>query len=108
MKTTFADALAEGIGAIVWCYGPGQKRCEWFTTYLTAQEAVDLFGGDATYEQASRRLRCRKCGQRGRDGRISIRPSTNDMADLRRGHPPGTTEARQGTRRLVDRNLGLD
>ena len=100
---TLGNSLRDGVGAVIWCYGPNGKGCERLTTYLSAQEAVDLFGPRATYKQASRRLRCLKCGELGRHGKVSILPSTNDMADIRRGLPPGTTEALQGARRLADR-----
>jgi hypothetical protein len=95
MSAHLSELAELGVGVVIWCSGPG---CDRPPRYLPIEDALARFG-PVTCAQAQRRLKCDQCGARGRDGRVTLLPSTLDIADIRLGLPPGTTERAQIARR---------
>lgn len=90
MSTPLQWLVDRGQGVCIWCYGY-ETGCDRRTTYLSADEIRAKFPLHLTCEEAGRRSVCR-CGARGRDGKVEIRPSILDWYDERHGKAPGTSE----------------
>src|SRR3990167_6937634 len=99
MSSPIDPLISMGLGACIWCFGKPCPR-NGAPLYLPAAKLAELFGGRGlNCEQASRRLVCSECGARGRDGKVSLAPSTLDVDDVRLGREPGTSEARVAAKR---------
>ncbi|MFN3585775.1 hypothetical protein [Phenylobacterium sp.] len=67
-----ADFLDGDRDLLAACRMPG---CD-YTRRMSPAEAVALLGHRCTILAARRRLRCSRCGARGRDGFIDLRPDS--------------------------------
>jgi hypothetical protein len=70
------DLLATNRHLEIYCYAPGCRR----EARLSATEAVRLLGPETPFVGLKKRLRCSRCGQRGRHGYIDVRPCTLDLS----------------------------
>lgn len=73
---TIGDLLQTNTHLIVTCCRPGCRREE----RLSAARACELLGLETAFEGLERRLRCSRCGARGRDGFIIVRPCSLDQS----------------------------
>jgi ribosomal protein S27AE len=70
------DLLSSNQHLNIWCAAPGcRHKVRW-----TAVQACERLGPETPIAEARRRLRCGRCGARGRDGHLDAHPCTLDAA----------------------------
>jgi hypothetical protein len=77
---TLADLLRVGHDLTTWC-----PRCQVFGETLRTEDLIARFGPDMLAIDVDARLRCRRCGGKGGETRISVRnmPRMTKLGDDR-------------------------
>jgi hypothetical protein len=83
--------LATGQRLEIWCC---RHTCR-HEAFWTPTEAIARLGPNCTIRRAEHRLRCAKCGARGREREVMCRPSVTDFYDRRWAEAAGRQDPSQ-------------